>query len=156
MNVFRHAFPVVLMGLLSGCLPMYYGNSVTPAEVVAGKNRAQLADELGQPVRTVEFSPPVRLAAIPEFRLVRDRENAGLRVRWRDEFRCRANIRVDSTNPGGLSERELVYINTLGFSEVVAAPVIAVRDLHGQTQSHELVVWSGPDGKVVFHTFDGK
>lgn len=78
-----------------------------------------------------------------------------MRIRWRDEYLCRGNIRRETGGAGTLSERELIYINTLGMSELVAAPVIAGRDVAGTLQTHNLQVWSDVNGKAVFYTFDG-
>lgn len=49
----------------------------------------------------------------------------------------------------------MIYINTLGMSELVAAPVIAGRDFVGQFENHRILVWSDLDGTAVFYTFDG-
>ena len=147
--------PAILVCLLPGCLPMYYGNSVSPGEVVAGKSRKELAGSIGRPVRTEEFSPPVRLAQVEEFRRNPDPVTSRVRIRWRDEYLCRGNIRRETGGSGTLSERELICINTLGMSELVAAPVIAGRDIVGTVQTHNLQVWSDVNGKAVFYTFDG-
>ncbi len=148
-------FPVALVFLFSGCLPMYYGTSVSPGEVVAGKSRKELAGAIGQPLRTEEFSPPVRLAQVTEFRRNPDPVTSRVRIRWRDEYLCQGNIRRETGGSGTLSERDMIYINTLGMSEVVAAPVIAGRDFVGTFQTHKLLVWSDVNGRAVFYTFDG-
>lgn len=145
----------VLVCFLSGCLPMYYGTSVSPGEIVSGKSREEIAKSIGRPIQTRRFSPPVRLGDIPEFRRNPEPEKSRIRVRWKDEYLCRKNIRRETGGQGTLSDRDMIYINTLGMSELVAAPVIAGRDFVGQFENHRILVWSDLDGTAVFYTFDG-
>jgi len=147
-------FTLLMAGVLScaGCSGLVRSGGKYEADFFHdGATVATVHQQLGKPVHTQTFAPPILLKDAPDLASYTNRfispRLKETPVGSREDYRYRGWIR----EPGDNVSWGMFVGCTSGLGEIIAFPASIVERAKDSVTSHTFQVWYSPDGHYIFH-----